>query len=104
MIATMLGSEVLIGDVNDSESMENWMFLNGVMLFPIISGCLQMSQDDNKRIRMISKMPGSEILIGNVNDDENMKDNVRGLPISIYYFHIFLHFSTSLFFVIFTLP
>ena len=68
---TMSGSEVLIGDVNDSENMEDWMFLNGVMLFPIISGCSQTSQDDSKQIGMIPKMSGSEILIGNINDNEN---------------------------------
>jgi hypothetical protein len=74
MTATMSGSEVLIGDINDSENMENWMFPNGVMLFPIILGCLQMSQDDSEQIGMIPKMSGSEILIRNINDNENMED------------------------------
>jgi hypothetical protein len=34
-----------------------------------------MSQDDSKQIGMIPKMSGSEILIGNINDNENMKDS-----------------------------
>jgi len=51
------------------------MFPNGVMLFLIISGCSKMSRDDSEQIGKILKMSGSEILIGNVNDNENMKDN-----------------------------
>jgi hypothetical protein len=40
MIPKILGSEILIRNINDNENMEDWMFPNGVMLFLIISRCL----------------------------------------------------------------